>query len=164
MTHTPGPWEAIDNPDGIIDIVRHWDAEVTSGNSAAFGSVLGAHIAEVPYTITGIPTREQALANSALLAAAPELLEACHKALDGMYDQHPQYETMSSKEMRHPEMDCYAVEVILDIRAAIAKAEAVGACSECGGTGAVIVTSSPGLPEHGSIEQESCPKCNGGAQ
>ncbi len=34
-------------------------------------------------------------------------------------------------------------------------------CNECGGTGTVIVTSSPGLPEHGSIEQESCPKCNG---
>lgn len=54
---------------------------------------------------------------------APRLLAACYKALDGMYDQFPQYETMSSKEMRHPHLDCYAVEVILDIRAAIAKAE-----------------------------------------
>ena len=62
--------------------------------------------------------------NAALIAAASELLEACYEALDGMYDQHPQYETMTSEEMRHPEMDCYAVEVILDIRAAIAKAEA----------------------------------------
>lgn len=77
MTHTPGPWEAIDNPDGIIDIVRRWDAEVTSGNTAVFGSILGAHIAEIPYTTTGIPTREQALANAALIATAPELLEAC---------------------------------------------------------------------------------------
>ncbi len=55
--------------------------------------------------------------------ATPELLEACNKALDGMYNQFPQYETMTSQEMRHPDMACYAVEVILDIRAAIAKAE-----------------------------------------
>ena len=37
-------------------------------------------------------------------------------------------------------------------------------CDECGGTGTVIVTSSPGLPEHGTIEQESCLKCGGDVQ
>jgi hypothetical protein len=34
-------------------------------------------------------------------------------------------------------------------------------CDECGGSGAIVVTSSPGFPEHGSIEQESCPACSG---
>ena len=58
-----------------------------------------------------------------LFRTAPELLEACHKALDGMYNQYPQYETMSCEALQHPDMDCHAVEVILDIRAAIAKAE-----------------------------------------
>ena len=57
--------------------------------------------------------------------AAPELLEACYKALDGMYDQFPQYETATSTELSLPDMDCYATEVILQIRAAIAKAEGV---------------------------------------
>ena len=92
MTHTPGPWEAIDNPDGIIGIVRHdiidivrrWDAKVTSNNAATFSSFLGAHIAEVPYTITGIPTKEQALANAALLAAAPELLQRLKETRDAI--------------------------------------------------------------------------------
>ena len=34
-------------------------------------------------------------------------------------------------------------------------------CSECAGTGTVIITSSPWSPEHGTIEQDSCSKCGG---
>ena len=123
MTHTPGPWKLETHKDGYFDIVRPWDKDVAPDNTACFSSYMGAHIAEVIYQSTGVANKEQALTNAALITAAPELLEACHKALDGMYDQYPQYETMSCEALRRPEMDCYAVEVILDIRAAIAKAE-----------------------------------------
>lgn len=51
-----------------------------------------------------------------------ELLAACDKALDGIFDFRPELENLTDGELRHPDNDCYAAEVILQIRAAIAKA------------------------------------------
>lgn len=52
-----------------------------------------------------------------------QLLRSCEKSLDGIYDQNPEYETMTDVELEHPDNDCYIVEVILDVRAAIAAAK-----------------------------------------
>lgn len=34
-------------------------------------------------------------------------------------------------------------------------------CPKCRGQGWAVVSSSPKMPEHGTLEQESCPDCNG---
>ena len=133
MTHSPGPWVKISRD-------RLWNEIVSSTNRQIVLVQKNSAYFKVP--------AEETEGNATLIAAAPELLEAC-KALLSAFEG---YEMLAALDSTVQEQ----------ARAAIAKAS--GECSECGGTGAVIVTSSPGLPEHGSIEQESCPKCNGGAQ
>ena len=109
MTHTPGPWEV--GPRGKY-YQQHYRTIIVED------PLLGTN--EVAWVICDWDETEP---DAALIAAAPELLEACYKTLDGMYNQFPQYETISNKELQHPDMECYAIEVILQIRAAIAKAE-----------------------------------------
>lgn len=72
--HTPGPWEAFDakNQDGDVTISIRGDSEFIATMDVT--SIDGG-----PFTL---PPR--GVANARLIAAAPELLEACKRALDCM--------------------------------------------------------------------------------
>ena len=76
--HTPGPWYVTDY-DSALHVCRKWDANVRPGDSATFGSYLGAHIADIQYN-SGVPTKEQAQANARLIVASPLLLAALEDA------------------------------------------------------------------------------------
>ena len=88
---TPGPWSLVEHAsEGEAEILirRQWDADFTPGStgSATYGSCLGAHIADIKHQGSDAPvvTREQAMANAHLIAAAPELyaeLQETHAAL-----------------------------------------------------------------------------------
>ena len=65
MTHTPGPWRYVDRPDGCFGV------EIDGGH-------------ELLYDLEG--SCPQCFANMRLIAAGPELIEACkcgHGASDG---------------------------------------------------------------------------------
>jgi hypothetical protein len=99
--HTPGPWRILEvipwndggamwvstpeGHDGIkssTDTARYIGIRSTTEHMAdIFGSTEGGHIASVPMTYDG---RDQALANARLLAAAPDLYDACIAALDAL--------------------------------------------------------------------------------
>ena len=113
MTHTPGPWER----QGWLIVNPQNDGLILDGRMKRPTSLFESFVWDSKRSI------EEQTANIILAESAPELLEACSKALDGMYNQFPQYETISNEELQHPDMECYAIEVILQIRAAIAKAE-----------------------------------------
>ena len=100
----------------------------------------------------GAPTVMFAPMDDPVYDAAHELLEACKQAYD--------LATLGIRQFTAKYGDDYkSCDVTVMLESIIAKVAME--CNECGGTGTVIVTSSPGLPEHGTIEQESCPKCNG---
>jgi hypothetical protein len=83
MKHTPGPWEVSQEIPNSVVIIALWSDKVTPGNTATFGDYRGAHICELEYN-SGVPTKEQAEANACLIAAAPDLLEACKNALESV--------------------------------------------------------------------------------
>lgn len=65
MTHTPGPWECVMVGPGV------W------GDPSTHYQI----VEQVGYDIADIAIRPTSLNNAALIAAAPELLEACKAAL-----------------------------------------------------------------------------------
>ncbi len=93
MSHTPGPW-VIDEfyTQGGFYKIRAADSALCHVHSFTEDG--------------GLPTEEES-ANARLIAAAPELLEACK----GVYDEH---------EHDHDRTTCW---VCTKLRAAIAKAE-----------------------------------------
>jgi hypothetical protein len=71
MAHTPGPWEARPVP-AINTIV------------IAKAGALHSHAQVVPHAETRpLTLTEREYANARLIAAAPDLLEACHSAMRG---------------------------------------------------------------------------------
>lgn len=62
---TPGPW----------DVARHSPADVVAGNAES-----NLHLASARCGLSNDLTREAAVANARLIAAAPELLEALQLA------------------------------------------------------------------------------------
>lgn len=64
-----------------INIVSPWTENVKPEATPTFGDYRGAHICEMHYN-TGVPTKEQALANANLIAAAPELLKRLQYLID----------------------------------------------------------------------------------
>ena len=89
---TPGPWGLVEHAsEGEAEILirRRWDADFKPGSigSGTYGSCLGAHIADIKHQGSDAPvvTREQAMANANLIAAAPELYEAL-VALEALTD------------------------------------------------------------------------------
>lgn len=79
MRHTQGEWKIDVSSQNEIVIFSPWSKEVTPGNTATFGDYRGAHVCSIAYN-SGVPTKEQALANAQLIASAPELLEALKKS------------------------------------------------------------------------------------
>jgi len=102
MPHTPGPW-VTDTDDGLTQVSVHapWGENVRPGDSATFGDYRGAMICAAQFLHSGVPTKEQAVANAQLIAAAPDMYEAL-------------------KELRGVVRGMYALSII---NAAIAKAE-----------------------------------------
>ena len=80
MEHTPGPYY-IKDYDSELHILRKWGDNVQPGDTRTFGSCYGSHIADISYCEGGTASKEQALANARLIAAAPELLEALESIL-----------------------------------------------------------------------------------
>lgn len=73
-SHTPGPWivDEVATPNGVGYFINHlWNEDDASDNTHT------DEIAEVVMNYKG----GTALANARLLAAAPELLDACQKAM-----------------------------------------------------------------------------------
>ena len=96
--HTPGPWMVTLDE---CKIVRVQDDHTT---------VL------VAYLERGFDTQR---ANACLIAAAPELLEACHRVVEALY---PEAEQAAGDDEEHPIIEEHR-EIINQCRAAIAKAE-----------------------------------------
>jgi hypothetical protein len=73
--------------------------------------------------------------------------------------------TLSIGIIGHPEtfreIPAYDVRIPGRIPSIRARFDCSRVCQTCGGCGAVIVSSSPGNPEHGTIEQFSCSDCDG---
>jgi hypothetical protein len=78
MSHTPGPWTVEQ------DVVNNGDILIMTPE---FRPLAEVDVRQSPEDTDGIP-REIALANARLIAAAPELLEACkaqHDAIDLLF-------------------------------------------------------------------------------
>jgi len=111
MRHTPGPWRiAQDDPYKASESNLYDQKQVTAGE----------------FVITCIPfgrtdeLRKEAEANARLIAASPELLEACRFALK--YHQHP--EEMEDEAQKKTAGNVAMWEVVVEkLRAAIASAE-----------------------------------------
>lgn len=74
---TKGPW-VVSSPDtGEITIVSPWSDTNKAGEAEVFGDYRGAHIATIRFVSdTAVPTERQALANSHLIAASPDMYDA----------------------------------------------------------------------------------------
>jgi len=81
--HTEGKWKVDDSSEYNISVVSPWTQVVTPANTMTFGDYRGALICEMHYN-SGVPTKEQALANAKLIASAPDLLEALDHLLETM--------------------------------------------------------------------------------
>lgn len=95
--HTPGPWENMEHSDVVMS---------QSGWVVAQGGPIGG----------SRPPDNEAFANARLIAAAPDLLEACKATLNEMRQMH---------EHHHPHCSngCPYAEIRDSARSAIAKAE-----------------------------------------
>lgn len=102
MSHTPGPWEVEIHANGCVFI--------TSPNTSSSGG----DIADLYHTILDafdgqqIVTKQNAEANAHLIAAAPDLLEACEEAVEQLW---------------HLAKDKQTNPWVKQLRAAIAKAK-----------------------------------------
>jgi hypothetical protein len=112
---------------------------------------------------------QQAIDRLRARSSVPDLLEACKAARARLGDPSLPVE-LGNRICGIPDAFCdmdflRAQDVddhnraIKQLDNAIAKAEPAP-CETCSGSGAVVVTSSDWAPEHGSIEQESCPECH----
>lgn len=75
MEHTQGPWIVDDSIDGEVSVIAPWSEHVKPANTNLFGDYRGGHICKIDY-VQRVPTKEQAIANAALIAIAPEMLDA----------------------------------------------------------------------------------------
>lgn len=72
MNHTPGPWEAVDNPDDKLSEI---------GMAAVIVDKKGNIVSYVSHDKNSKPDMTEAMANADLIEAAPDLFEACRMAL-----------------------------------------------------------------------------------
>jgi len=118
--HTPGPWTF------ELDVVDEGDINVFRDGPPEEGipgrPICSVDVREVPEQ-TEMPSREEALANARLIAAAPELLRLLKKASGAVDEIHAQEigcpDCTSPREM-DGELPC---DFSKAIDAAIAKAE-----------------------------------------
>ncbi len=83
VKHTPGPWKIDDDKDCTLTIVAPWSADVKPASAVGYGDYLGIHIAKIDHqNDNACVSKNQAIANAALIAAAPDLLVACRMARD----------------------------------------------------------------------------------
>ena len=75
MNHTPGPWTIEKNAGGFPGSIRVWDKNHYMVSDIGIRRNINDH-GEGP----------EELGNAHLIAAAPELLEACEMALDALGD------------------------------------------------------------------------------
>jgi hypothetical protein len=79
--HTPGPWEAVDNPDDKLNEI---------GMAAVVVDKTGNIVSYVFHDKNGKPNMTDAMANADLIQVAPDLLVACkmaHRFIDDNYEQ-----------------------------------------------------------------------------
>lgn len=112
--HTPGPWTVAVNEDGTIETGRCFADQTTSVFSeSGFGSV-----AAVIYKKSGILGDSKTLeeetfkANALLIAAAPELFEACRAIDVFFFDSEGEEMFLSAKQL----------QLLEHVKTAIAKA------------------------------------------
>ena len=80
MKHTKGPWKVDEKTEYTISVHAPWSDRVKVVEEQTFGDYRGALICEMHYN-SGVPTKEKALANAKLIAAAPDMLEVCKSIL-----------------------------------------------------------------------------------
>jgi hypothetical protein len=102
MMHTPGPW--------------HYQAGqvFTEWRQRQGASLFHLFICSVATT-----QHDGVEANGKLIAAAPDLLAACERALDALYSLFPRLEFSTEEELDVGD-EHWIAEVILELRAAIA--------------------------------------------
>ena len=82
MKHTPGPWVfGFEEPYG-------WDIR---GEGIWIASVHNNHSQPDCRPTTGFPSQAEGFANSRLVAAAPDLLEACKEVINMLYGEYPEH-------------------------------------------------------------------------
>jgi hypothetical protein len=130
MKHTPGPWSACHNGECQCKTVMGNDypvATITSGNwgddypsirlvgDSSLELKAEAYMEQITY---GKVSEETAVANARLIAASPELLEAC-KQIDSIASRIQKWQRQNLEAMWYEDFQ----EIVTNVRAAIAKAE-----------------------------------------
>lgn len=100
--HTPGPWEAVDNPDDKLKEI---------GMAAVIVNKTGNIVCYVFHDENGKPDMTETMANADLIEAAPDLLEACKRALHLVEENNEEIVMMAG-----------SFGLLLDLKEAINKA------------------------------------------
>ena len=112
MGHTPGPWEVDDWEIVYISGHKHYYLGIHNNLMDGEWSGTGVAVCLLPEESDSKKDREAVKANSALISAAPELLEACKAALNQIQYLHEKFQTTGSGS-----------QVLARLYSAIAKAE-----------------------------------------
>ena len=85
--HTPGPWKIHDDNENTLDVIAPWSTTVRPESASGYGDWRGITVSTIRHQDDNpCVSKDQASANAALIAAAPELLEAL-KALRNWCDE-----------------------------------------------------------------------------
>ena len=113
--HTQGPWTGKEDDDGEIWVLR------PDGQSGLCRMLPPKGKFTHGETLEKIDMHPENLANAHLIAAAPDLLEACKEALEALFNLAPRYRKKGCFGNGAQEDDCICTACIL--KRAIAKVE-----------------------------------------